>query len=163
MGSSSQSKINMVILIALSMSLVFGEKAFGVATVGKTLEAGGKEFFPSGADQATESQWSISPLQLEGDLKEIMRDAFIKEDGQIFRSENRQIHFSMADADRFIPLEDYETEFSGEDFLLFLSVLMVSIMIGTGAGWQFHNARRKHKRWAHSSSYASFHSSDPGD
>lgn len=180
MSTSLETKRNMVILIVLSMSLCFGEKAFGVAIVGKTLEAGGKELFSSPADEATEWQWSISPFSLDGNLNDIMRDASNKEDWQALRSENHQIYFSIADVDRFIPFDEYETEFTGDDFLLFLSVLMVSIMIGTVAGWQFHHARRKQKKWAHAIhkkwrestgkepvpadfSYDSFHSSDLAD
>jgi hypothetical protein len=181
MRSSVETKGTMVILIVLSMSLFFGEKAFGVAIVGKTLEADGKEFSSSPADQTTELQWSTSPLSLDGNLQESVTDAVNKEDWQGFGSENRQTYLSFADVDRFIPFDEYETEFTGEDFLLFLSVLAVSMLIGTGAGWQFRNAQKKRKKWAHSIqkkwqgstrkepvpadfiSYDSFHSSDLAD
>lgn len=165
--ATTSSRINSVVLILLSMNLFLGAKAFGTAIGGEALEAGGNEYSSSSADQTTDWQWLTSTSIFDVDPNLIKRYLYDKGEWQFIRSEDKNLFsdtqtghiylegVSAKGGDRFIPIEDLEDLSIEENVILYLSLIMFAIMIGTGAAfvWWLHNALAKQEKSAHRRKY----------
>ena len=134
-----------IVLILLSISQFLAGKTFGAPIVHQTPEFDGKEYSALPADHTTDWQWTLLTPSFDNNSNLVIGDHTLFSDTE---TAQRYLEGFSIGADRFLSIDD-EEEYTEAAFVLFITLPILTMIIGIGAAfwWQFY--ARKHKKSAH--------------